>query len=1140
MALDYEKIRRDKKGEYGTKVGNYGRLIANLYSDRTHFILELLQNAEDALRDRGSGWQGSRAVSFHLTKDELRLDHFGRPFDEADVRGICEIGESAKADDLTAIGRFGIGFKSVYAITERPEIHSGPEDFAIENYVLPVAVPTLDRELDDTVILLPLKSNGETPYNDIATGLKGLGASSLLFLRQIEEVRWQIDDGRSGHYLRESKSVEEDIRRVTVVGQTFGEQDASAEWLVFSRAVSINEDSPTGHVELAFNIDPDSQSIRPVSDSRLVVFFPTTLETHLGFLMQGPYQTTPSRDNVPSHVQWNKHLIYETSLLLLRALRWLRDTGDLTTDVLRCLPLSSQRFGADPSAHYLNPLTGRSTSDTNMFTPLFDVTKEALSSEPLLPRLNSGYVSAERALLGRTEGIRQLFSLTQLSALYGKDRDVAWLSSDITQDRAPEIRDYLMRDLHVEEIDPETITRRLNRTFLEEQTDSWILQLYEFLNMQPAIIRMLTGQFSRSYSVKVPLVRLTDGSHAPLGEPQAFLPSDTKTDFPTVRPDVCVTPEALSFLRSLGLREPDLVDDVRQHVLPKYQKKGYKLGDAEYENDMDRILGAFATDSTAQRGKLVEDLQRSMFVRAMTPGTSLTCRSKPQRVYLATEQLKELFDGVEGVRIVDDRYRCLCGGEVRALLEACGAKSHLKAVLTDSDLTYEQRNRMRKGNSSTRSETITDWTLMGLEELMEQLQFFDPARRSDRASLLWQALIDFVQEEGPGPFSGTYRWHYYSWHNSKFPAKFVKQLNETAWIPDEGNTLRRPCEIVFATLDWEEHSFLLSQIAFMQPEPPIVQTLAREVGIEPESLDLIRQHGVTAERLKEWLGLNEDPTGDRTSEPLGTEAGSQGDSRSADGRRTANGDLRDEMGHNQGLRRAASTSTGQDGATEPFAKLFFGTTANVPFLDSRHPVVLPEDGPLTEESASHHTQQSNQYGRSGEHIRKTVTRWEPTEAGKSLAGEFKAMVHSDYAGRCQICGATFRMRNGELQTFVVHVVEPSGDSRANHFGDLMGLCGLHFSLVRYADWSWLSPETNTAFEDSEGREAWEHWQSFVLNAEGTDAEKTDVDGNTYIGLPIRFWNLYEDWNAEPFPVDGIVRYTKPHWKYLCELIKDIM
>ena len=91
MALDYRKIRKDKEQEYGTKVGNYGRLLANLYSDRAHFIFELLQNAEDALRDRGEEWAGPRAVSFNLTKNHLRFNHFGRPFEEADVRGICEI-----------------------------------------------------------------------------------------------------------------------------------------------------------------------------------------------------------------------------------------------------------------------------------------------------------------------------------------------------------------------------------------------------------------------------------------------------------------------------------------------------------------------------------------------------------------------------------------------------------------------------------------------------------------------------------------------------------------------------------------------------------------------------------------------------------------------------------------------------------------------------------------------------------------------------------------------------------------------------------------------------------------------------------------------------------------------------------------
>jgi HSP90 family molecular chaperone len=117
MACDYNAIRTDNKGKYGTDIGRIGpMLLAQRYADRTHFIFELLQNAEDALARRRRGWRGSRAVTFTLESDALRVSHYGEPFDERDVRGICGIAESTK-EDFTAIGRFGIGFKSVYAFS---------------------------------------------------------------------------------------------------------------------------------------------------------------------------------------------------------------------------------------------------------------------------------------------------------------------------------------------------------------------------------------------------------------------------------------------------------------------------------------------------------------------------------------------------------------------------------------------------------------------------------------------------------------------------------------------------------------------------------------------------------------------------------------------------------------------------------------------------------------------------------------------------------------------------------------------------------------------------------------------------------------------------------------------------------------
>lgn len=46
--INYNEIADENIKKYGTDIGRYGAvLLAHLYSDRTHFIYEILQNAED-------------------------------------------------------------------------------------------------------------------------------------------------------------------------------------------------------------------------------------------------------------------------------------------------------------------------------------------------------------------------------------------------------------------------------------------------------------------------------------------------------------------------------------------------------------------------------------------------------------------------------------------------------------------------------------------------------------------------------------------------------------------------------------------------------------------------------------------------------------------------------------------------------------------------------------------------------------------------------------------------------------------------------------------------------------------------------------------------------------------------------------
>ncbi len=185
MAVDYDAIRDRNTIRHGTNIGNTGALLlSNRYANRTHFIFALLQHAEDALA-RGRTRPRSRRVRFDLDARVLRVSHFGIPFDEHDVEGIRDIGQTGKdRAGLTTIGRFGIGFKSVFEFTQRPEIHSGPYVFAMENYVHPFAAPKIDRKGDETVIRIPLR--GDVARDSIVKGLAGLQSTALSFFVKLK------------------------------------------------------------------------------------------------------------------------------------------------------------------------------------------------------------------------------------------------------------------------------------------------------------------------------------------------------------------------------------------------------------------------------------------------------------------------------------------------------------------------------------------------------------------------------------------------------------------------------------------------------------------------------------------------------------------------------------------------------------------------------------------------------------------------------------------------------------------------------------------------------------------------------------------------------------------------------------------
>ena len=554
-AKTFDDIANDNRAyvEAGLRAGKHegvAKLLAHQYSTKTHFIFELLQNAEDA---------GATTAEFRVYGDRLEFSHDGtRLFTDRDVESITGIDDSNK--DATAIGRHGIGFKSVFAYTHCPRIDSGDLHFELQDVFVPVKVQadksTTAPTPKQTRITLPFDDETNPPARpfralvpstdatrSIDDALASLSPRTLLFLKKLKEIVWTTSDDRSGYLLQLTDEFEgrQDVRRIDLTNGSVEER-----WIVFANDLDIEVESDgtlqtrSFPVEVGYLIE-DGKLIR-AQNTELVVYFPTEKKTELGFLVQGPFSTTKARDNIISDDPNNQLIIRNASELAARSLVALRNAELIELKSYEALPL---REGDFPSGSF--------------FRPFFDAFKRQFLISELLPASDRGYVASTGAVLARGAGLRELISDEMLGTLAELPSNAKWISGEVTQDRTPELRSYVVKHLEVPELDPEAFARKLDARFLRARSDEWFISFYQFLDKQKSLWQPAQNRWSSAGPLRdKPILKLEDGElSAPFdkhGAPKVFLPSGESVGFKTVRSSIASDRIALSFLEGLGLK----------------------------------------------------------------------------------------------------------------------------------------------------------------------------------------------------------------------------------------------------------------------------------------------------------------------------------------------------------------------------------------------------------------------------------------------------------------------------------------------------------------------------------------------------------------------------------------------------------
>ncbi|MGW2558344.1 sacsin N-terminal ATP-binding-like domain-containing protein [Streptomyces sp. NPDC001514] len=204
------RFREDANAEEDLALGGY----------RDRLVVELAQNAADAAA------RGGVPGRLRLTLDQgtLVAANTGAPLDAAGVESLSTLRASAKREnDRAAVGRFGVGFAAVLAVSDEPAVvgrHGGVRWSLAEARGLAQqaaqASPGLGDELRrrdghvpllrlplpaegsapdgyDTVVILPLRDG--TAEDLVARLLTGIDDALLLTLPGLEEVVVETPDG---------------------------------------------------------------------------------------------------------------------------------------------------------------------------------------------------------------------------------------------------------------------------------------------------------------------------------------------------------------------------------------------------------------------------------------------------------------------------------------------------------------------------------------------------------------------------------------------------------------------------------------------------------------------------------------------------------------------------------------------------------------------------------------------------------------------------------------------------------------------------------------------------------------------------------------------------------------------------------
>ena len=819
--------------------------IVDKYSEQAHFIYELLQNADDAC---------ATSAKFILTQQHLIFIHDGKrhfsisdPATEdedrangklGDINAITAIGLSTKTTDAT-IGRFGVGFKSVFQYTRSPHIYDSNCNFKIEDYVVPRLIDDdmsdlYGRRNDETMFCLPFNPDGDgaqTAYEDIALKLRNLN-HPLLFLQHLQTVSYECDDFKGSYTKQLEKSyafgdttaehillhdvvelfddeddyVDDDDECVYEEDGDDDESNSQLSIWLFSRQTNKGHRYCVG-----FFADCDGY-LFPAAHFPAFCFFPTQVATNLNFIVHAPFQLTDSREGIKGGNKHNDEMIACLAKLAADAIVLLRQIGETESKhiiddaIIKVIPWNS----ADFSTRYA------STS----FRPFYEAVVAVFKTRKIIPTRN-GYTTKDNAYWASNPDIVKLFSDEQLAALYGNESAHFVFTTrgrDETKRNAPQLCAFIDSIVN-DTTDDASIANHIDSALIQARWISNSKERQKMFKEKPIFINR-EGRATRAFDKS--------------GNAILFLPYDCTqipSDYPTVHPSLVENEETKKILKDIGISEPTQWDFIYKYICPKFHDSSIRPQTTSSESQLNDAIAKSRADfgivfdfycnaclsgtaDSETKFRFLDELRNCTFlVGIKTPQFQERKLFKATDLYMPTSELKHYLEIVDDQFIVDTDFYRPCIGERQTQFEQfLTALGCMKDVACTSTTTTVYPPRIGR----TQLQIDNQWpdpeyrcyyepmlyiepSIVGSEKYVEYIESHGDMARS---LLLWNVLLQRPSQY-PRSFNDelTGKCHYRRQSSKKpfyvmdFTSHCTRMLRNGKWLFDKNGNAKSPNEL---------------------------------------------------------------------------------------------------------------------------------------------------------------------------------------------------------------------------------------------------------------------------------------------------------------------------------------------------------